>query len=288
MTVCIEAFLDNDTATFSYVVFDAAARRGVVIDPVLNFDVSSGQTHTDSVEKINTFIQQEQLNIDWILETHAHADHLTGAQWLRDKLTAKVAIGEHIQDVQKVFSKLFNLSDDPMVSATAFDKLLSDGETLTVAGLTIRAMHTPGHTPADMVYIINDQHVFVGDTIFMPDVGTARCDFPGGDATRLYHSVSKILAMDPDTQLYMCHDYPPQGRGPEYQTTVAAQLEHNKHVKRSVSLAEFVQMREERDATLAVPKLIMPAIQVNIRAGHLPTAEGNGVRYLKLPLDQTI
>lgn len=285
-SVLIKAFLDPQSETFSYVVSDPINRKGIIIDPVLNFDYSSGRTATTNAEEIYAYLLQQQLTIEWVLETHAHADHLSAAQFFRERCNAKIGIGAGIKQVQQVFQTVFNLEKEFLPNGAVFDRLFHDGEQLQVGNLTIRILHTPGHTPADLVYIINEEAAFVGDTLFMPDVGTARCDFPGGNARTLYQSIQKILALPEQLKLYICHDYPPQGRSYEYQTTVAQQRQNNIHVKQGTSEAEFVAKREARDATLNMPQLIIPSIQVNIRAGQMPPPEANGTIYFKLPINQ--
>ncbi|MBA3987902.1 MBL fold metallo-hydrolase [Aliidiomarina maris] len=282
----VKAFLDQDSETFSYVVFDEQARQGVIIDPVLDFDYKSGRTHTHSAQNIVNFVHEEKLTIAWILETHAHADHLSAAPFLRDQLGAKVGIGEHIRGVQKIFKDVFNLEKEFLPNGADFDHLFSDGETFTVGDLHFEVIHTPGHTPADLAYLINGQALFVGDTLFMPDVGTARCDFPGGSSTTLFRSIKKLLALPAQTKIYICHDYPKEGRGHEYLTSVAQQRESNIHVRDGVSEEEFVAMRDKRDASLEMPRLILPSIQVNIRGGKMPPADADGKVYLKLPINQ--
>lgn len=282
----VKAFLDPRSETFSYVVYDQRDGHGVIIDPVLNFDYSSGRTHTESAQHILDFIKAEGLTIEWILETHAHADHLSAAPFLRAQLNAKIGIGEHITEVQKVFKEVFNLDKELLPNGADFDYLFKHGERFTVGQLSFQVMHTPGHTPADVVYFVNQQALFVGDTIFLPDVGTARCDFPGGNANSLFHSIQTLLALPAETQMYVCHDYPTQGRSHEYRTTVGAQQQHNIHVRSGITEEEFVAKRNARDATLAMPKLIVPAIQVNIRGGNMPPAEADGKVYLKLPINQ--
>ncbi len=282
----VKAFLDQDSETFSYVVFDEQARQGVIIDPVLDFDYKSGRTHTHSAQNIVNFVHEEKLTIAWILETHAHADHLSAAPFLRDQLGAKVGIGEHIRGVQKIFKDVFNLEKEFLPNGADFDHLFSDGETFTVGDLHFEVIHTPGHTPADLAYLVNGQALFVGDTLFMPDVGTARCDFPGGSSTTLFRSIKKLLALPAQTKIYICHDYPKEGRGHEYLTSVAQQRESNIHVRDGVSEEEFVAMRDKRDASLEMPRLILPSIQVNIRGGKMPPADADGKVYLKLPINQ--
>lgn len=282
----VKAFLDQDSETFSYVVFDEQTRQGVIIDPVLDFDYKSGRTHTHSAQNIVNFVHEEKLTIAWILETHAHADHLSAAPFLRDQLGAKVGIGEHIRGVQKIFKDVFNLEKEFLPNGADFDHLFSDGETFTVGDLHFEVIHTPGHTPADLAYLVNGQALFVGDTLFMPDVGTARCDFPGGSSTTLFRSIKKLLALPAQTKIYICHDYPKEGRGHEYLTSVAQQRESNIHVRDGVSEEEFVAMRDKRDASLEMPRLILPSIQVNIRGGKMPPADADGKVYLKLPINQ--
>lgn len=284
-SIHVEPFLDSDSETFSYVVADLDAKLAVVIDPVLDFDYKSGRTSTQTADKILSFVSDKDLTVTWVLETHAHADHLSAAPFIKRHTGAQIAIGEHIREVQGIFKKVFNLEKEFLPNGEQFDRLLVDGDVLTVGAMHFRVMHTPGHTPADLAYILNEQRVFVGDTLFMPDVGTARCDFPGGSAASLYSSIQTLLSMPDDTQLFMCHDYPPEGREHEYITTVGEQKRHNIHVHEGVTEEAFVQLREARDRTLAMPRLILPAIQVNIRAGHLPPAEDNGTVYLKVPIN---
>ncbi|MCH8493053.1 MAG: MBL fold metallo-hydrolase [Idiomarina sp.] len=282
----VKAFLDNDSETFSYVVADPATAKAVIIDPVLDFDYKSGRTSTESAEEILAYVQEQQLQVEWVLETHAHADHLSAAPFFRNKLGAKVGIGEHIKQVQTIFKNVFNLEKEFLPNGAQFDQLFADGDVLQVGNLQIRALHTPGHTPADLAYIVNEQAAFVGDTLFMPDVGTARCDFPGGSAATLYQSIQKLLTLPAETQIYVCHDYPTKGRKHEFLSSVAEQKMNNIHVGGGVSEAEFEQRREARDATLEMPRLILPSIQVNIRAGHMPPADDNGSIYLKVPINQ--
>jgi glyoxylase-like metal-dependent hydrolase (beta-lactamase superfamily II) len=280
----IEAFYDKVTGTVSYVVYDAPRGRAALIDPVLDFDPKSGRTHTTSADRLIRFVREQGLQADWILETHAHADHLSAAHYLKQALGGKIAIGDHIRQVQGVFKQLFNLDSDFPQDGSQFDHLFAEDEVFAIGGLSARALFVPGHTPADMAYQIGNA-VFVGDTLFMPDVGTARCDFPGGDAHTLYRSIRKLLALPPDTRLFMCHDYPPNGREARWQTTVAQQRAHNIHVHDGVGEDDFVAMRQKRDAGLEMPVLILPSIQVNIRAGTMPAAESNGVSYLKIPIN---
>lgn len=282
----VKAFLDDDSETFSYVVWDANSKAAVIIDPVLDFDYKSGRTATTGAQRLVDFVRDNDLQLEWVLETHAHADHLSAAPFIKKELGGRIGIGEHIQDVQKIFKEVFDLEKEFLPNGAQFDHLFSDGDTFTVGAMTFEVMHTPGHTPADIAYIIDGEKAFVGDTLFMPDVGTARCDFPGGSATTLFRSIKKLLALPKTTEIYICHDYPPQGREHEHCTTVGAQREHSKHVHDGVSEAEFVQMREARDATLDMPRLILPSIQVNIRAGEMPPADDEGKVYLKLPINQ--
>ena len=280
----VRAFFDEPTFTVSYLVSDPGTKRAAIIDSVLDFDAKSGRTGTTSAQAILDAARADGLKIDWILETHAHADHLSAAPFLKAATGAPIVIGAHITDVQAVFKKVFNL-DDIVPDGRPFGKLVADGEKLPLGELEIEAIYTPGHTPACMTYRIGDA-LFVGDTLFMPDYGTARCDFPGGDARTLYRSIRKLLALPGETRVFLCHDYKAPGRD-EYvwETTIAEQRAKNVHIHDGVSEDTFVAMREARDKTLAMPVLILPSIQINIRAGELPPAEANGVRYLKLPLD---
>lgn len=279
----IKAFFDEPTNTVSYLVADPQTRQAAVIDPVLDYDHKSGKADVRSADAILKYAADKGFTIAWVLETHAHADHLSGAPYIKSKTGAKVAIGEHIKDVQRIFRPVFN-ADDVSGDGSEFDKLLADGETLKIGNLTVEAIYTPGHTPACMSYKIGDA-VFVGDTLFMPDYGTARADFPGGDARTLYRSIQKLLALPPETRLFMCHDYKAPGRDTyAWETTVAEERANNVHVGGGVTEDQFVAMREKRDATLAAPVLLLPSIQVNIRAGKFPPAESNGVHYLKIPV----
>ncbi|WP_062308106.1 MBL fold metallo-hydrolase [Polynucleobacter sinensis] len=280
----IQAFFDPGTWTFSYVVYEGEGSPCVIIDSVLNYDPKSGRTTSTSADELIGFIQTHQLKTEWILETHAHADHLTAAPYLQSHLGGKTVIGTHITDVQKVFKGVFNLDERFKSDGTQFDRLLKDGESLHFGNLTLKALYVPGHTPACMAYEIGDA-IFVGDTLFMPDVGTARCDFPGGDARTLYRSIQKILAYPPETKLYMCHDYPPNDRPVAHMTTVAQERAENIHVHQGITEDQFVQMRTTRDQTLEMPVLILPSIQINIRAGHFPEPDSNGISYLKMPLN---
>ena len=279
----IRAFFDPATYTVSYLVSDPATRRGAVIDPVLDYDPGSGEVDIRSVTTILDAAATAGIGIDWALETHAHADHLSGAPFIKAKTGARIGIGEHIKDVQRIFRPVFD-ARDLHADGRDFDHLFADGETFRIGDLDAEVIFTPGHTPADVSYRIGDA-VFVGDTMFMPDYGTARADFPGGDAHRLYGSIQRLLALPPQTRLFMCHDYKAPGRDDyAWETTVAEQRARNVHVHDGVDEAAFVAMREARDQTLAAPRLLLPSIQVNIRAGRFPTAEDNGVHYLKIPV----
>jgi len=284
MTPRIEAFFDKATSTVSYVVYDEPGGHAAIVDPVLDYDPKSGRTKTVSADRIAGFVQARGLIVDWILETHAHADHLSSARYLRGKLGGRIAIGAHIREVQGVFKKVFNLDDAFRLDGSQFDHLFAEDESFAIGKLTGQALFVPGHTPADVAYRIGDA-VFVGDTMFMPDVGSARCDFPGGDARTLYRSVRRLLSLPPETRLFMCHDYPPPGREAAWETTVAEQRRANIHVHDGIGEDAFVAMRSARDATLDMPQLILPAIQVNIRAGDMPAPEANGVSYLKIPIN---
>ncbi len=284
MNPVVQSFFDPATWTVSHVVYEKQGTACAIVDPVLDYDPKAGRTLHVSADRLVAFVRQQGLQLQWILETHAHADHLSAARYLQGLLGGQIAIGRSITKVQAVFKGIFNLDDAFRTDGAQFDRLLGDGETFAIGALQARAIATPGHTPACMAYQVGDA-VFVGDTLFMPDVGTARCDFPGGDAATLYRSMRKLLALPPPTRLFMCHDYPPEGRDPQWQCTVADQRERNVHVHDGVSEAEFVAMRQGRDATLDMPTLILPAIQVNIRGGALPEPEGNGVSYLKIPVN---
>ena len=279
-----QAFFDSTTGTVTYVVSDPATRRAAVIDPVLDYDFKSGRTSTASLDPVLAYLLEQNLALDWILETHAHADHLSGAQYLKQHAGGRIAIGEHIRQVQATFGKLYNFEPGFVPDGSHFDHLFKDGEAFMIGQVQATAMLVPGHTPADMAYLI-DGAAYVGDTLFMPDVGTARADFPGGDARQLYRSIGRLLQLPPETQVYVCHDYPPESRAPRWQTTVAEQRAHNIHVKDGISEDAFVAMRQARDATLGMPTLILPSIQVNVRAGQLPPPESNGIAYLRIPLN---
>lgn len=279
----IRAFFDESTNTISYVVADLDAKRAAIIDPVLDFDQATGKASVRSADAMLRAAEEGGLTIDWILETHAHADHLSAAPYLRNRTGAKVGIGEHIREVQSIFRPVFNL-DDACLDGSGFDRLFADGETFRIGNLEAEVLYTPGHTPACVSYRIGD-NVFVGDTLFMPDYGTARTDFPGGSAETLYRSIQRILALPPHTRLFMCHDYKAPGRDRyAWETTVAEQRASNIHVRDGISESEFVELRRRRDASLPPPVLLLPSIQVNIRGGKLPSAESNGVRYLKIPV----
>jgi len=279
----IKAFFDEPTNTVSYLVADPETKRAAIVDPVLDYDHASGKASTKSADLILDAAKKDGLTINWVLETHAHADHLSGAPYIKLKTGAKVGIGEHICDVQKIFRPVFN-AIDLSGDGSEFDHLFADGERFPLGSLEVEVMHVPGHTPADIAYKIGNA-VFVGDTLFMPDYGTARADFPGGDARKLYRSIKRLLALPPETRLFMCHDYKAPGRDQyAWETTVADERAHNAHVKDGISEDAFVAMREARDATLAAPHLLMPSIQVNMRAGHLPPPDANGVQYLKIPV----
>jgi glyoxylase-like metal-dependent hydrolase (beta-lactamase superfamily II) len=279
----VRAFFDEPTNTVSYLVSDPATKVGAVIDPVLDYNNRNGRVKTQSVEAIVKAAAESRIRIAWVLETHAHADHLSGAPFIKLKTGAKVGIGEHIREVQRVFRPIFNATD-VSGDGSEFDHLFVDGERIPLGDLTVEVMHTPGHTPACVSYRIGDA-VFIGDTMFMPDYGTARADFPGGDAATLYRSIHRILSLPPETRLFVCHDYKPAGRDHyAWETTVAEQRAKNVHVHDGVGEAEFVAMRKARDATLASPLLLMQSIQVNIRGGRFPPAESNGVSYVKIPV----
>ena len=282
----VESFFDPVTNTVSYVVIDPQSRRCALVDSVLDYDAASGHTSYAGAQKLVDFVRAQNLTVDWLLETHVHADHLSAAPWLQEQVGGKLAIGDHIRTVQDTFGKVFNAGTDFARDGSQFDHLFHDGDHYQVGELQARALHTPGHTPACMSHLIGDA-LFVGDTLFMPDYGTARCDFPGGDARTLYRSIRKLLALPDETRVFLCHDYLPEGRDRFcWQTTIGEQRRHNIHVHEGISEAQFVAMREERDATLGMPRLILPSVQVNMRAGHLPPPEDNGVRYMKIPLNR--
>lgn len=284
----IESYFDPATSTYSHLVFDPASRQCAIIDSVLDYDPKSGRTRTASADRLIERVQALGAKLEWILETHVHADHLSAAAYLKDKLGGRIGIGDQLPVVQKVFGQLFNAGPNFATDGSQFDHLFADGETFSLGSLRFQVMHTPGHTPACVSYLLSDggeQAVFVGDTLFMPDTGSARCDFPGGDARTLYRSVRRLLALPPQTRLYLCHDYPPGERPASPYTTVAEQRARNIHLHDGIDEEAFVEMRSRRDATLEMPVLILPSVQVNMRAGQLPEPEDNGVRYLKIPLN---
>ena len=282
---CVESFFDEPTNTVSYVVHDPVSREAAVIDSVLDYDPAAGRTSSASADAIIAHVKAEGLTVTWLLETHAHADHLSAAPYLQEHLGGQLAIGREIIHVQNVFGKIFNEGTEFARDGSEFDRLFEDGDRFRIGGLEAMALHVPGHTPADLAYVIGDA-VFTGDTLFMPDYGTARADFPGGDSRQLYRSIRRLMALPEQTRLFLCHDYKAAGRDTfAWETTVGAQRAGNVHVHEGVGEDEFVAMRNARDATLSMPKLILPSIQVNIRGGHLPEPESNGTRYLKIPLD---
>ncbi len=283
----IKHFYHKPTWTYSYVVSDPETLQCAIIDSALDFNYDTGKISTQAADDIALYIEEEGLTVAWLLETHAHADHLSGAHYLKGKLGGKIAIGEYIREIQQVFKEVFNLEKHFPVDGSQFDHLFSDGELFSIGNIKVKALHTPGHTPACVSYLMEGV-VFVGDTIFMPDAGSARCDFPGGNARTLFRSVKKLLALPEQTKLYMCHDYAPEEAvvGPRWVTSVAEERAHNKHVHDGINEEKFIEMRTARDQMLTMPKLILPSIQINIRAGALPPKEDNGARYLKLPLNQ--
>ncbi|MBA5778881.1 MBL fold metallo-hydrolase [Stappia sp. F7233] len=280
----VTAFFDAPTNTISYVVKDPDSNACAVVDSVMDIDYAAGRISHESADRVIDFIRQRGLKLEWLIETHVHADHLSGAPYIQDKLGGRLGIGDKITVVQETFGKIFNEGTEFQRDGSQFDRLFRDGDTYTIGGLTCFAMHTPGHTPACMTHVIGDA-AFVGDTLFMPDGGTARADFPGGDARELYRSIKKVLALPSEMRLFMCHDYGPNGRDIRWETTVAEERDNNIHVRDGVSEDEFVRMRTERDATLAMPRLIIPSIQVNMRAGHLPPKDDSGKTYLKVPVN---
>ncbi|WP_404397740.1 MBL fold metallo-hydrolase [Stutzerimonas chloritidismutans] len=285
MNAHIEPFFDPATFTYSYVVSDPQTRQCAVIDSVLDYDPASGRTSHATAQRLVDYVREQDLKVQWLLETHVHADHLSAAPYLRQQLGGQLAIGDRITVVQDTFGKLFNAGTGFATDGRQFDHLFHDGDTFQVGNIQARAIHTPGHTPACMTYVIGDA-AFVGDTLFMPDYGTARCDFPGGDARTLYQSIQKLFALPGGTRVFMCHDYKAPGREEFlYETTIAAEREHNVHVHAGISEDQFVAMRTARDATLGMPTLILPSVQINMRGGELPEPESNGTRYLKIPLD---
>ena len=281
----VKAFFDEPTNTASYVVHDPVTKAAAIIDSVLDFDAAAGRTDHASADRIIAYVEGKGLAVEWLLETHAHADHLSAAPYLQERLGGKLAIGREIITVQNVFGKIFNEGSEFQRDGSQFDRLFSDGDTFTIGSLRAVALHVPGHTPADLAYVIGDA-VFTGDTLFMPDYGTARADFPGGDARQLFRSIRRLMALPRETRAFLCHDYKAPGRDSfVWETTIGQERDSNVHVHEGVGEDEFVEMRTRRDATLSMPKLILPSIQVNMRGGHLPPPEDNGTRYLKLPLN---
>ncbi len=283
MTIC-QAFYHSPTYTWTYVVADEGTRRAVVIDPVLDYEPKSARIGDESIQKVMAFVKDHDLKLMWVLETHAHADHLSAAAWLHEHYQVPVAIGEGITQVQTTFREVFNLNDLP-VDGRPFDRLFASQDQFRIGDLDAKVMHTPGHTNDSVAYLIDDM-AFIGDTLFAPDYGTARCDFPGGDAGRLYDSIQQLYALPDATRLMLCHDYPPPSRQPRFETTVAEQKADNVHLNGDTTREQFIAMRTERDRGLSAPQLILPSIQVNIRAGRLPESEDNGTRYLKIPLNR--
>jgi glyoxylase-like metal-dependent hydrolase (beta-lactamase superfamily II) len=286
MSALIQAFLDEASSTYTYVIFEHDGGHCAIVDSVLDYHPASGRTATTHADRVIAFVREHRLQVQWLLETHSHADHLSAAAYLRQELGGKIAIGQSIGKVQEVFKSLFNLEPEFPVDGSQFDYLFAPDEAFAIGNLKAKALHVPGHTPADMAYLIEDELILVGDTLFMPDVGTARCDFPGGNANQMYASIRKLLASPPETRLYVCHDYPCAGRAAQCQTTVAEQRQSNIHIHDGIDEAAFVAMRTQRDAGLSIPTLLLPAIQVNVRAGNLPPAEDNGVVYLKIPINR--
>lgn len=284
MAIQVEAFFHQDTSTLSYIVYDQDSKEAAIIDPVLDFDYASGQTATNFAQQLLDFVSKQHLSLKWILETHAHADHLTAAQYIKQQVGGQIAIGGGITKVQDTFQKIYNLAGSIKTDGSDFDRLFSEGDTFNLGVYTGQVLATPGHTNDSLSYVI-DGHAFVGDSLFMPDAGTARCDFPGGSAAILFQSVQKLYALPDDTLIYVSHDYQPNGRELAYVASVAEHKSTNVHINTNTQEAEFIQVRQTRDATLGMPHLILPSIQVNIRAGHFPDAEDNGVSYLKLPVN---
>ena len=282
----VQEFFHEDTYTYSYVVSDPATKKAAIIDSVLDYDAASGRTSTVTADEIIAYVKEHELDVEWLLETHIHADHLSAAPYLREKVGGLIAIGEYITTVQNVFGDLFNAEKAFLRDGSQFDHIFKDGDTFEIGELKARVMHTPGHTPACLSYVIEDA-VFVGDTLFMPDYGTARCDFPGGDAAILYQSIQKLFELPDDTVVYLCHDYQAEGRDYyHFKTTIKEQRENNIHVGGGATEEEFVEMRNARDATLAMPHLILPSVQLNMRAGEFPPAEDNGTVYFKIPINK--
>ncbi|MBC2677752.1 MBL fold metallo-hydrolase [Pseudomonas baltica] len=286
MTAQIEGFYDTATSTVSYVIFEASGGACAIVDPVLDYDAKAGRIRTDNADRIIAFVDSHGLQVQWLLETHAHADHLSASAYLKAKLGGKIGIGAQITVVQGAFRDIYNLEPDFLLDGSQFDTLFEADEIFHVGNIPVQVLHVPGHTPADVAYRVGDTQVFVGDTLFMPDVGTARCDFPGGDAVQMYGSIKRLLSLPPQTTLFMCHDYPPVDREASWITTVAEQRANNIHVGDASDLESFVRMRTARDVSLSVPALLLPAIQVNIRAGNLPPADESGLCSLKIPLNR--
>ncbi len=286
MNAHVEAFFDPATFTYSYVVSDPTSGQCALVDPVLDYDPAAGRTSHKNADRLIAYVREHDLSVQWILETHVHADHLSAGHYLKEQLGGTLAIGDRITVVQDTFGKLFNVEPEFATDGRQFDRLFKDGETFRVGNVEARAIHTPGHTPACMTYLIGDA-AFVGDTLFMPDYGTARCDFPGGDAHAMYRSIhDKLFALPDETRVFLCHDYKAPGREEyQYQTTIGAERTGNVHINADIGEEQFVAMRQSRDATLGMPTLILPSVQVNMRAGELPPSENNGTRYLKIPLD---
>lgn len=282
----IHEFFHADTNTYSYVVSDPRTKKAAIIDSVLDYDHAAGRTSTDTVDQIIAYVREQGVEVEWLLETHIHADHLSAAPYLKEQVGGRTAIGEHITTVQNVFGDMFNVESSFLRDGSQFEQIFKEGDSFTIGQLNARVIHTPGHTPACLSYVIEDA-VFVGDTLFMPDYGTARCDFPGGNAATLYQSIQKLFALPDETVVYLCHDYKAEGRDYfEFKTTIKEQRENNIHVGHGVSEESFVKMRNARDASLAMPRLILPSVQLNMRAGELPPAEDNGITYFKIPINQ--
>lgn len=281
----VEAFFHKDTNTFSYVVHEGEGGSAAIIDPVLDYEAASARTSTVFADLLLSFVHKQRLTVEWILETHAHADHLSAGGYLHDVLGAPLAIGHGITRIQERFKTLFGLGEEFIADGRQFDRLFVEGDTFRIGKLEARVIPTPGHTEDSLTYVIGDA-AFVGDTLFAPDNGTARCDFPGGDAGRLYGSIQKILSLPADTRIFLCHDYPPAGREPMAETSIAAQMQNNVHIGNGATQAQFVSLRNSRDAGLSAPRLLLPSLQINIRGGRLPSADANGIAYLKLPLNQ--
>ncbi len=281
----VTGFFDDATSTITYVVADPATQQCAIIDSLLDYDAASGRTNTASADKLISFVKEKGYETDWIIDTHVHADHLTAAPYIRDQLGGKTGIGEHIATVQKVFGEIFNEGQSFHTDGSQFDHLFADEEVYRIGNIEARAIHTPGHTPACMSHLIGDA-LFVGDTLFMPDVGSARCDFPGGDAGTLYDSIQRLFALPDETRVFLCHDYPPAYRGEVvFETTIGEEKAENIHFRNGTTRDQFIEIRTTRDATLSMPKLILPSVQVNMRAGDMPPAEDNGVRYMKVPIN---